>query len=199
MAGFYAFQEAERRMEMQVAVKFEHQNLMNLTHQTVPQGVLNYLAKTVHQVVRDWISQGAEPSLQAVSTELVPLVETRIALIKSGKSKTAEFAKDHPKETREAVQLLSQRIMSLHKVATGCFVESSYAAAVIRYELDKEIYGLVVPAVHAAFEKYIDELAGASEEEILEGVLNTVRDTLITRIEDKSSVLARSQLQREAQ
>ena len=58
---------------------------------------------------------------------------------------------------------------------------------------------MAVPAVRAALEMYIGKLAGASEEEILEGVLNTVRDTLITRIENKSSVLAKGQLQREAQ
>ncbi|PWI52058.1 hypothetical protein [Sulfoacidibacillus thermotolerans] len=186
MPDQYKFHNTERKLELQAAAYFQKQNLAELTNNEVSQGILNQFAKMVRQEIRNWVIKSQNvPSLQAVDAEIVPCVEEKIALIKNTKSKTIDFFRNHPTESKKALQLLAQRIMSLHKVASGYYFEPTYAVAVIRYELDKELYGIVAPAIKQAVDELRDQLRNVEEQEVIKKMQETIIEAVIQRLTQK--------------
>jgi hypothetical protein len=71
----------------------------------------------------------------------------------------------------------------LTKIATGQYYEPSYAVAVIHYELDKEMYGLIVPAVTTAVDEFREKLGVTTQ--TFEQLQETIVSKIIERIEKK--------------
>ncbi|WP_206832734.1 hypothetical protein [Alicyclobacillus fructus] len=184
--GAYDFYEQERRLEARAAGRFAMRTLSELTGRVVPQGILNQLAKMVWRETNTFLEDGAvEPSLRFVESDIVPAVLRRIEMLGS-KSKTAQFANEHPDETKVAVMALAERAMSLQKISRGCFFDIGFAVATIRYELDRELYGLVVPAVKAVMAK----VSNVDEETVLVVLREEISRVLRERIEARMWTLA---------
>lgn len=184
--GAYEFFEQERRLEVRAASRFSMRTLADLTGRTAPQGILNQLSKMVWREARALLEDGVkEPSLRLVESEIVPAVLRKITML-GPKSKTAQFAAKHPGEMAEAVASLAERVMALLKVSTGCFFEIPFAIATIRYELDRELYGLVVPAIKTAMER----LQNVDDATVLEVLRDEFGRVLQERIEARMWTLA---------
>ncbi|MBX5437800.1 MAG: hypothetical protein IRZ33_11385 [Alicyclobacillaceae bacterium] len=188
MVGMYEFHERERRAEMEVAGKYQYRTLAELTDGSVPKGVLSQLAKLVRQEVERTMWEGREPSWLLVSEEIVPRVQERIGAWSVASSKTARFAAEHPKECQTAIELLAERVVSLYKVACGCFMETAFAVAVVYHELQKELYGIVVPALRQALNS--DRVRQARDEEMMEMVREAFRKALAERMDKRLITLA---------